>query len=42
MQLLVCASFTAIKGRYGSPRIHRDFLEDHDEHVSRKRVIRLI
>jgi transposase InsO family protein len=32
----------ASKGRYGSPRIHRDLLEDHQERVSRKRVIRLM
>src|ERR1041384_669979 len=41
LKVLVRASFTASKGRYGSPRIHRDLLEQH-EHVSRKRVIRLM
>jgi transposase InsO family protein len=39
---LVRASLTASQGRYGSPRIHRDLLEDHDERVSRKRVMRLM
>jgi putative transposase len=42
LKVLVRASFTASKGRYGSPRIHRDLLEDHQERVSRKRVIRLM
>jgi putative transposase len=42
LKVLVRASFAASKGRYGSPRIHRDLLEDHHEHVSRKRVIRLM
>ena len=42
LQVLVRASFGASKGRYGSPRIHRDLLEDHQERVSRKRVIRLM
>jgi putative transposase len=42
LQVLVRASFAASKGRYGSPRIHRDLLEDHQERVSRKRVIRLM
>jgi len=42
LKVLVRASFAASKGRYGSPRIHRDLLEDHQEHVSRKRVIRLM
>ena len=37
----VRASFDASKGRYGSPRIHRD-LRDQDARVSRKRVIRLM
>ena len=42
LKVLVRASFDASKGRYGSPRIHRDLLEDHQERVSRKRVIRLM
>jgi transposase InsO family protein len=42
LKILVRASFVASKGRYGSPRIHRDLLEDHQERVSRKRVIRLM
>jgi putative transposase len=37
----VRASFDASKGRYGSPRIHRD-LRDQEARVSRKRVIRLM
>ena len=41
MKVLVRASFDASKGRYGSPRIHRDLLE-HAERLSRKRVIRLM
>jgi transposase InsO family protein len=42
LKVLIRASFTASKGRYGSPRIHRDLLEDHQQRVSRKRVIRLM
>ena len=42
LKVLVRASFAVSKGRYGSPRIHRDLLEDHQERVSRKRVIRLM
>jgi putative transposase len=42
LRVLVHASFTASKGRYGSPRIHRDLREDHQERVSRKRIIRLM
>jgi transposase InsO family protein len=38
---LVQASFAASKGRYGSPRIYED-LREQQEHVSRKRVIRLM
>jgi transposase-like protein len=41
LKVLVRASFTASKHRYGSPRIHRDLRDDHDQWVSRKRVIRL-
>ena len=41
LKVLVQASFAASKGRYGSPRIHEDLLAQ-DEHVSRKRVIRLM
>jgi len=41
LKVLVHASFAATKGRYGSPRIHEDLLEQ-DERVSRKRVIRLM
>ena len=42
MKVLVRASFAATQDRYGSPRIHRDLVEDHQERVSRKRVIRLM
>jgi transposase InsO family protein len=42
LKVLVRASFVASKQSYGSPRIHRDLREDHDERVSRKRVIRLM
>jgi putative transposase len=41
LKVLVHASFAASKGRYGSPRIHRDLLEQQHR-VSRKRVIRLM
>ncbi len=41
LKVLVRASFDASKHRYGSPRIHRDLIEQH-EPVSRKRVIRLM
>ena len=39
--VLVQASFEASKQRYGSPRVHEDLL-DQEEHVSRKRVVRLM
>jgi putative transposase len=42
LRVLVHASFTASKGRYGSPRIHRDLRDDQQQRVSRKRVIRLM
>ena len=41
LKVLVHASFDASKHRYGSPRIHRDLLEQ-EVRVSRKRVIRLM
>ena len=41
LKVLVQASFKASKHRYGSPRVHEDLLEQ-DEHVSRKRVVRLM
>jgi putative transposase len=41
LKVLVQASFDASKQRYGSPRIHRDLIEQQ-EPVSRKRVIRLM
>lgn len=41
LKVLVHASFAGSKGRYGSPRIHEDLLEQQ-ERVSRKRVIRLM
>jgi len=41
LKVLVHASFAGSKQRYGSPRIHRDLLEQ-DVRVSRKRVIRLM
>jgi transposase InsO family protein len=41
LTVLVRASFNGSKGRYGSPRVHRDLLEQ-DARVSRKRVIRLM
>ena len=40
LTVLVRASFEESKQRYGSPRVHEDLLEQ-DEHVSRKRVVRL-
>jgi putative transposase len=41
LTVLVRASFEGSKHRYGSPRVHEDLLEQQ-EHVSRKRVIRLM
>ena len=41
LKVLVRASFEESKQRYGSPRIHEDLIEQH-EHVSRKRVVRLM
>jgi transposase InsO family protein len=41
LKVLVRASFDGSKGRYGSPRIHKDLQEQH-EPASRKRVIRLM
>lgn len=41
LKVLIQASFDASKQRYGSPRIHRDLIEQH-ECISRKRVIRLM
>jgi putative transposase len=41
LRVLVRASFDESRQRYGSPRIHDDLIEQA-EHVSRKRVIRLM
>src|SRR5258708_374468 len=41
LSVLVRASFDESKQRYGSPRVHEDLIE-RDEHVSRKRVARLM
>jgi len=41
LRVKIRASFDASKHRYGSPRIHRDLLEN-GEAVSRKRIIRLM
>jgi putative transposase len=41
LRVRVRAAFDASRRTYGSPRIHRDLL-DEDERVSRKRVIRLM
>jgi transposase InsO family protein len=40
LTVLIRAPFDASKGRYGSPRIHRD-LEEQGERVSRTRIVRL-
>jgi putative transposase len=41
LKVLVRVSFEESKHRYGSPRVHEDLIEQ-DEHVSRKRVVRLM
>ena len=41
LKVLVRASFEESKHRYGSPRVHEDLIEQQ-EHVSRKRVVRLM
>jgi putative transposase len=41
LTVLVRVSFEESTHRYGSPRVHEDLLEQ-DEHVSRKRVVRLM
>jgi transposase InsO family protein len=41
LTVLVRTSFESSKGRYGSPRIHKD-LQEQQESASRKRVIRLM
>jgi len=41
LKVLVRVSFEESKHRYGSPRVHEDLTEQH-EHVSRKRVVRLM
>jgi putative transposase len=41
LKVLVRVSFDESQHRYGSPRVHEDLLEQ-DEHVSRKRVVRLM
>jgi putative transposase len=41
LRVLVRASFDESRQRYGSPRIHEDLIAQ-EEHVSRKRVIRLM
>jgi putative transposase len=41
LTVLVRASFEESEHRYGSPRVHEDLLEQHEQ-VSRKRVVRLM
>jgi putative transposase len=41
LKVLVRASFDGSKQRYGSPRIHEDLIEQHEQ-VGRNRVIRLM
>jgi transposase InsO family protein len=41
LKVLVRVSFEESQHRYGSPRVHEDLREQH-EHVSRKRVVRLM
>ena len=41
LKVLVRASFDESRHRYGRPRIHEDLIEQQ-EHVSRKRVVRLM
>ena len=41
LKVLVRTSFEESQHRYGSPRVHEDLIE-LDEHVSRKRVVRLM
>ena len=41
LKVLVRASFEESRHRYGSPRVHEDLIE-HQERVSRKRVVRLM
>lgn len=41
LRIRVRASFEESRGRYGSPRVHRDLVEQQ-ERVSRKRIVRLM